>query len=217
MRAGLGPQPGEFAPAGRQGAGGSCWGRRRRQGASGPRQGVQASGEAPWPTHPLEDEEWEQLLSPARYSVLRDKVTEPRGSGEYDKFFPGEGHFRCAGCDTPLYSAAAKMQGGCGWPAFGRCYAGANERARVVAQVDWVAGGREILCRRCGGHLGHVFMDGNPERHCVNSLSITYSEGPPTTEGGSELPAEVLTDMSTFHRQLKEHSRNGSYDGVIDP
>mmetsp|Transcript_22684 Transcript_22684/g.51870 ORF Transcript_22684/g.51870 Transcript_22684/m.51870 type:complete len:268 (-) Transcript_22684:33-836(-) len=185
-------------------------------GSSGPPGDRQ---ESPWPTHPLEESEWEERLGPAAYAVLRDKVTEPRGSGEYDKFFPSAGHFRCGGCEIPLYSASAKMQGGCGWPAFSRCYADADDRPRVVAQVDWVAGGREILCRQCGGHLGHVFMDGDPERHCVNSLSILYDEGPaPSPEGGGKgPPREGLVDMTTFTRQLHEHSKTGSYDGVVDP
>mmetsp|Transcript_31851 Transcript_31851/g.105606 ORF Transcript_31851/g.105606 Transcript_31851/m.105606 type:complete len:264 (+) Transcript_31851:197-988(+) len=166
-----------------------------------------------WPTHPLSEEEWEQRLQSDRYVILREKGTECIGSGEYNDFFPADGHFCCAGCETPLYSAASKMREGCGWPAFGTCYADALSRPSVVCQVDWVAGGREILCRRCGGHLGHVFMNGKPQRHCVNSLSVIYREGPPPFV---EPSTEVLCDMSTFARQLREHSSGGSYAGVVD-
>ena len=87
----------------------------------------------------------------------------------------------------------------------------------VSRQVDWISGGREILCRCCGGHLGHVFMDGQSlgakaaERHCVNSLAIDYAAG--TAGGQLENPKveddlereDMPCDMSTFHRQLLEH------------
>eukprot|EP00930_Biecheleria_cincta_P083053 TRINITY_DN72697_c0_g1_i1.p1 TRINITY_DN72697_c0_g1~~TRINITY_DN72697_c0_g1_i1.p1 ORF type:complete len:258 (+),score=18.16 TRINITY_DN72697_c0_g1_i1:130-903(+) len=174
------------------------------------------SGGDSWPTHPLDDDEWQEKLEPARYAILRDKETEPMGSGEYNTFFPNVGYFECAGCGTPLYSAGAKMKGGCGWPAFSRCYAGADGRPQVVCQVDWDAGGREILCRCCGGHLGHVFMDGSPHRHCVNSLSLVYVEGSVLLPEGSSTrpPLEVLCDMSDFARQLQEHVETGSYQIV---
>ena len=62
----------------------------------------------------------------AQFYVLREKGTEPAGSGIYDKFFPdpGEGYFACAGCGSPLYSAASKFDSGCGWPAFDKCFEG---------------------------------------------------------------------------------------------
>mmetsp|Transcript_27379 Transcript_27379/g.68686 ORF Transcript_27379/g.68686 Transcript_27379/m.68686 type:complete len:165 (+) Transcript_27379:356-850(+) len=62
------------------------------------------------------DAEWEKELTPAQFHVLRKKGTEPPGTGEYDKFYPEEGHFKCAGCGNPLYSAKAKFDSGCGWP-----------------------------------------------------------------------------------------------------
>lgn len=83
-----------------------------------------------------------------------------------------EGHFVCRGCKTPLYSAKAKFDSGCGWPAFDKCYKGS-----INTHVDSSMGMRrvEITCATCGGHLGHVFegerMTDTNERHCVNSVS----------------------------------------------
>ena len=120
--------------------------------------------------------------------VLRQKGTEAPYRGEYTKFYPTGGHFVCKGCASPLYSAAAKFESGCGWPAFDKCYHGA-----VRVKVDRSHGMQrvEILCGRCGGHLGHVFPhEGRAEsgeRHCVNSVSLQYlPERPP--RGAREAP-----------------------------
>lgn len=125
-------------------------------------------------------EEWKKDLSPFEYGVLFKKDTERAGSGEYDKFYPqaGEGYFACKACANPLYSAQAKFKSGCGWPAFDKCYSGS-----VVTKTDGLFGmtRTEILCARCGGHLGHVFegerMTPTNERHCVNSASVKFVKG----------------------------------------
>ena len=124
--------------------------------------------------------EWKDTLSEAEFYVLRQKGTEPAGSGELNKFYPkpNEGHFVCAGCGNPLYSAQAKFDSGCGWPAFDKCYKGA-----VKTDVDDSLGVRriEIMCNACDGHLGHVFENerftATNERHCVNSVSIKFVKG----------------------------------------
>jgi len=122
---------------------------------------------------------WREQLSDEEYYVLRQKGTEYAGSGKYDKFYPRAGHFVCGGCGAPLYSAAAKFDSGCGWPAFDRIVKGA-----VVTQTDTSLGMRrvEILCGSCGGHLGHVFegerFTRTNERHCVNSASVRYVDAP---------------------------------------
>lgn len=121
------------------------------------------------------DAEWRSQLNPMEFQVLRKKGTEPARTGEYDKFYPSEGHFVCRGCGTPLYSAQAKFNSGCGWPAFDKCYAGA-----VKTEIDNSFGMRriEIMCAACDGHLGHVFENEGftptMERHCVNSISVRY-------------------------------------------
>jgi len=121
------------------------------------------------------EEEWKELLPEFAYQVLRLKGTEPGGTGEYDKFYPEKGYFTCGGCGHPLYSAAAKFDSGCGWPAFDKCF-----KDSVAIEVDDSAGMAriEIMCSNCGGHLGHVFegegMTPTNERHCVNSVSVKY-------------------------------------------
>ena len=121
-------------------------------------------------------------LDKTSFQVLRKKGTEPAGTGEYDKFFPKEGHFVCKGCGNPLYSAESKFNSGCGWPAFDKCYKGA-----LITETDVTFGMKrvEIMCGACDGHLGHVFenegFSPTMERHCVNSVSVLYKDGPPPT------------------------------------
>ena len=131
--------------------------------------------------------EWKAELSDFEYKVLREKATEPSGSGEYDGFYPkaGEGHFVCRGCKNPLYSAEAKFKPGCGWPAFDKCYKGG---VKTIEDNSYGMRRIEILCARCDGHLGHVFvgegMTKTNERHCVNSASVKF------VKGGDAAPAE---------------------------
>ncbi|CAN1269117.1 Peptide methionine sulfoxide reductase B5 [Linum perenne] len=125
------------------------------------------------------EEEWRAILNPEQFRILREKGTELKFTGEYDKFFE-EGVYKCAGCETPLYKSATKFNSGCGWPAFFEGLPGAINRSLLQPDPD----GRrtEITCAACGGHLGHVFKgEGfkNPtdERHCVNSVSIKFAAG----------------------------------------
>ena len=94
------------------------------------------------------ESEWRELLRPEEYYVLRQKGTERPGTGEYDKFYPKDGHFVCSGCAQPLYSAAAKFDSGCGWPAFDKIV-----KDSVVTQTDSTLGMTrvEIMCGGCGG------------------------------------------------------------------
>jgi peptide-methionine (R)-S-oxide reductase len=123
------------------------------------------------PPKDMTEADWKTVLEPKAYHVLRQKGTEPARTGEYDKFYPTEGHFVCGGCKTPLYSAEAKFNSGCGWPAFDKCYKGA---VTTVTDTSYGMKRVEILCAACNGHLGHVFegerMTPTNERHCVNSV-----------------------------------------------
>ena len=128
------------------------------------------------------DREWREQLSPDRYRVLRRAGTEPAWSGEL-LHVDGQGVFRCAGCRAELFDAGAKFESGTGWPSFDR----ARSAGTVIERSDRGFGvtRTEILCARCGGHLGHVFRDGPTDtglRYCVNSLSLTYDG---TTGAGS--------------------------------
>jgi methionine-R-sulfoxide reductase len=130
------------------------------------------------------DREWKELLPADRYAVLRRAGTEPPWSGAL-LHVDGEGVFRCAGCGAELFDSEAKFESGTGWPSFDRARAAGTvlerrERSFGMART-------EILCARCGGHLGHVFPDGptdTGQRYCVNSLSLTYE--PEGTAAGAE-------------------------------
>jgi len=130
------------------------------------------------------DSEWQAVLSPEQFRVLRQKGTEAPYTGKYDKAMPSSGVFTCAGCNAPLYKANHKFKSGCGWPAFYDAVPGA-----VTRHTDSSFGMErtEIVCSNCGGHLGHVFKgEGYPtptdERHCVNSISLNFSADDPVTE-----------------------------------
>ena len=123
------------------------------------------------------DEEWRSELSPERYQVLRHAGTEAAWSGEL-LHVDGEGEFRCAGCGAVLFDTDSKFDSGSGWPSFDR----AKSEGTIIERPDNSLFMRrvEIVCARCGGHLGHVFPDGPTEtgmRYCVNSLSLTYNQG----------------------------------------
>ena len=119
------------------------------------------------------DAEWRQKLGAARYHILREAGTERPFTSPVLKE-KRKGVFACAGCDLALFSSAAKFDSGTGWPSFTRTLAKA-----VAYKRDGSLGmiRTEEHCRRCGGHLGHVFDDGPPptgKRHCINGLSLTF-------------------------------------------
>ncbi|KAI7884354.1 peptide methionine sulfoxide reductase B2, chloroplastic [Lichtheimia hyalospora FSU 10163] len=123
------------------------------------------------------DAEWRAILSPEQFRVLRQKGTEPPGTGEYNKHYD-KGVYHCAGCDARLYVSDTKFDSGCGWPAFFDAIPGAIHR-----HEDNTFGMKriEITCANCGGHLGHVFQGEGfntptDERHCVNSISLRFTK-----------------------------------------
>ena len=117
--------------------------------------------------------EWRRILGPQRYAVLREAHTERAGSSPLDREHR-RGTFLCAGCDLPVYSSAAKFDSGTGWPSFTRPLPGA---VRTRADRTLFIVRTEVHCRRCGGHLGHVFDDGPPptgKRFCMNGLALKF-------------------------------------------
>jgi peptide-methionine (R)-S-oxide reductase len=121
-------------------------------------------------------EEWQRLLTPAQYEVLREHGTERPFTSPLDKE-KRAGLFRCAGCARDLFSSAAKFDSGTGWPSFHSPLPGAvgttEDRSFFMTRT-------EVHCARCGGHLGHVFDDGPPPtglRYCMNGVAMTFAPG----------------------------------------
>jgi len=120
------------------------------------------------------DQEWKAELPADRYAVLRRAGTEPPWSGDL-LHVDGAGGFCCAGCGAELFDTDAKFESGTGWPSFDRAVAAGTVLERKERSFGMAR--TEILCARCGGHLGHVFPDGptdTGQRYCVNSLSLRY-------------------------------------------
>ena len=119
------------------------------------------------------DAEWKAVLTREQYMVLREENTEPPNSSPLlDEH--GKGTFACAGCDLALYSSEAKYESGTGWPSFFDVLpnaVGEKEDNTLFTKRT------EVHCRRCGGHLGHVFDDGPPPtglRYCMNGLALKF-------------------------------------------
>ncbi|EGC38922.1 hypothetical protein DICPUDRAFT_91346 [Dictyostelium purpureum] len=124
----------------------------------------------------LNEQEWRVKLSPEQFRVLREKGTEAPFVGKYTDN-KDEGLYECAGCGTPLFKSTQKFHSGCGWPSFFDSLPDA-----ITFHSDPSIPGRprtEICCKKCGGHLGHVFKGEGfntpiDQRHCVNSISLNF-------------------------------------------
>ncbi len=124
----------------------------------------------------LTDAQWKAKLSPAAYRTLRHEDTEMPGSSPLNNEHRA-GTFACAGCALPVYSSKTKFDSGTGWPSFWAPLANA-----VRTKSDYGLGlpRTEVHCRRCGGHLGHVFDDGpqpTGKRYCMNGVAMTFAPG----------------------------------------
>jgi peptide-methionine (R)-S-oxide reductase len=122
------------------------------------------------------EEEWKKVLSPEEYHVLREKGTEPAFSGKYLKN-KKKGTYVCAGCGNELFSSETKFDSGTGWPSFWSLVS----KDSVEEKVDNRFGMHrtEVRCKKCGGHLGHVFDDSptpTGQRYCINSVSLKFKE-----------------------------------------
>jgi peptide-methionine (R)-S-oxide reductase len=129
----------------------------------------------------LTDEQWRERLDDDRYEVLRRAATEPAFTGSLLNEHR-DGTFVCGGCGQVLFESGTKFDSGSGWPSFDRAIPGTvlerEDRSHFMRRT-------EIVCARCGGHLGHVFDDGPTDtgkRFCVNSLALDFEASEPDLE-----------------------------------
>ncbi len=133
---------------------------------------------APSPKVMKSDAEWKAQLTPQQYAILRGKVTE-RACSSVLVLEHRRGVFHCAGCGAPLFASDGKFESGTGWPSFTKPFVPGN----IVTAKDHSFGMErdEILCARCGAHLGHVFDDGPPPaglRYCLNGVALKFEPRP---------------------------------------
>ena len=134
------------------------------------------SGESNMDPKNKTDEEWQYCLSPSEYNILRQKGTEPPGTGKYYKHNE-DGTYHCAGCMAPLFSSNTKYDSGSGWPSFwipidSTSVSEYDDNSLSLQRI-------EIRCSKCDGHLGHIFEDGpDPTglRYCINSASLDFQK-----------------------------------------
>jgi peptide-methionine (R)-S-oxide reductase len=118
-------------------------------------------------------EEWQKILSAEQFNVLRKHGTERAGTSPLDKVY-APGVYNCAGCDLPVYTSETKFDSGTGWPSF---YAPIENAIGTSVDKSLWATRTEVHCRRCGGHLGHVFPDGpkpTGQRYCMNGVALKF-------------------------------------------
>lgn len=119
------------------------------------------------------EDEWRKILTPQQFAVLRKHETERSGSSPLNNEHR-TGLYDCAGCALPLFSSATKFESGTGWPSF---YEPLPNAVRTAKEGFLFMARTEVHCRRCGGHLGHVFDDGPPptgKRYCMNGAALTF-------------------------------------------
>ena len=118
-------------------------------------------------------EEWRAILTPEQYHVLREEGTERARSSPLDQEYR-QGTYLCAGCELPLFASEAKFDSGTGWPSF---FEPLEDAIRTRQDRGFLGVRTEVHCRRCGGHLGHVFDDGPPptgQRYCMNGVALRF-------------------------------------------
>ncbi|MDP2089004.1 MAG: peptide-methionine (R)-S-oxide reductase MsrB [Flavobacteriaceae bacterium] len=123
----------------------------------------------------MTEQDWKNKLTPEQYKILREKGTEYPHTGIYNLHFE-KGNYHCVACDALLFKSTQKFKSSCGWPSFDDAVENAIE---YKADKSHFMIRTEIICKNCGGHLGHLFDDGpteTGERFCVNSVSLIFKK-----------------------------------------
>jgi len=143
---------------------------------SQPNTATNVKEELPAEELPKTEDQWRAVLSAEKYHVLREKGTERAGTGQFLNH-DENGVYTCGGCGTELFTSDMKFDSHCGWPSFDKEIEGG--KIKKVSDYSYGMIRTEIVCAKCGGHLGHLFDDGPTEtgmRYCVNSLSLGFKK-----------------------------------------